>query len=302
MRCLVFLSAMFFLHPRSLISQIHVAESAMLEYVESSKIDHDNFMITVKTNFSTEPDVAFAHSGFEQYVKLVSKTEDIVWERASRKIELAVQYEAIPDFAKSDSWSSLRHRGNLYGLSFGSFRSTELLFAFELLGSHSKGKCFFPSLFSWPFAPAAMRTNSYPEDFASKIFLEATECISAVSKDGLLKSTWVYPQGTGLMWDVAMKNGKPVIVTLFDFDGKIDQSNPNRGKASILSEIRTDWKEDIFGTYPSKIIATHKLPNSGVETSAFMILEANISVDSQNAPFNEELERIKKRLNALEAN
>jgi|LauGreDrversion4_2_1035121.scaffolds.fasta_scaffold328298_2 hypothetical protein len=285
---------------RFCLSQEVQGEIEIDDYQNSGKLTCDSYMLTVMTEFSTEPGHPTSGSGIEEFVELVSKPDGIRWRRARRHSQL---YEIPPNNEYpcemiSRQWCLLEVGANTYGMTENAVEKDP--FSFVLLPTVNPGCLAFPPLFDWPFLNPSTRNKNHRESFLS-LFQSKLKCISASEKNEKVVSKWSYMNGSSVMWELESNQGYPSIVKCIVFPKPVLDSVPVGKPTGFVTYNKIEWQEDEFGRYPKRVSSSQSQGGS-VEESSTMVLEAEFKLNVDDNTYEQELARVKKRLQELKSN
>jgi hypothetical protein len=298
-RCLVFMFSFCVYYP-CCFSQEALGEAEIDAYLNSSKLACDSYMLTVKTEFSSEPGRPDSYSGTEEFVELVSKADGIRWVRARRdarpsEVDPNGEYPCI---ALPRQWCRVEVEDRLYGLNEQGVSKDP--FHFVQVKTVNSKCLVFPRLFDWPFLNPGTRSLPYRESAAS-IFQSKYRCISGSEKHGDVVSKWSSMNGSMMMWEVESNDGYPSIVKWVGFSKPVMDAVPDSKPVGFVTFNRIEWQEDEFGKYPKRILSsqTEGLP---LDQGLAVVVEAEFKLNVDDNKYEQELARVKKRLQELKSN
>lgn len=285
--------------PRFCYGQEELGEVEIEDYLRTSRLRCDNYMMTVKTEFGTELDHPSGCSGTEEFVELFSKDDRIVWRRARRD---AKPYEissdgSYPCLSFSKQWCRLEVNNKIgYGMieEVGVSRD---LFEFVPMKSVAPGCLVFPELIDWPFVNSASRHVLLPETIVS-LFTKKLRCIDATEKGGSVVSKWSHMNESGGMWELESEKGYPSVVKWMMYPNPVKDKVPVGNPSGFMAYNKIEWQEDEYGKYPKRINSTYS--NTGAKDEGVTVLEAEFKLNVDDEAFRNELARVKKRLKELE--
>ncbi len=280
-------------------AQTVLGELEMEDYAHSSKFRCDSYMLTVKTEYRSEPGHVDSCFGSEEFVKLVSKEDDLLWMRARRnaqpfQIPENGQYtwDAIPG-----QWCRLNLGKQVFGIQ-EHFSNDRDLFHFESMGSVDPGSLVFPEPFDAPFLTSGKRSRYTPSSILS-LFSTKLKCIEANQNSNVVVSKWSYMNGSDVLWEVQSEDGYPVVVRLMQYSKPVMDSVPLGKPLGFIAENKIDWQEDDHGKYPKRVTSsqTSGLP---LAEGRVTLIELYFKLDVENDAFRAELAKVKRRLEEIQ--
>ncbi len=282
-------------------AQTALGEIEIDDYLRSSKLKCDSYMLTVKVEFGSEPGHWASCTGSDEFVELVSKVDGLTWRRAHRDARM---YEVPPDnIYPCDSfrrqWCQLVQGTDVYGMPVDLNNTNRDPFLFAALKSVDPECLVFPELFDSPFTCASSRNEFDTVDISSR-FVSSLTCIDARETDGgAVVSKWSYMNGSDNLWELESIGGFPIVVKWMRFAEPVGSKVPAGKPLGYIAFNKIEWQEDEYGKYPKKVSSIQMFGGSvfdGVAGTVDMEFKLNVDDDA----YRNELAKIKKRLAELE--
>jgi len=299
-RCISFVLICAFFSNLS-VAQTALGEIEIEDYLRSSKLKCDSYMLTVKVDFSSEPGHPSSCSGSDEFVELVSKADGLIWRRARRDARV---YETPPDgmypcqsFPRQ--WCKLVVGKDLFGMAVDLNNANKDPYQFAPVKSLNPECLVFPELFDSPFCNGSARNNFRPLSMTSR-FVSGLTCIDANQQRGgsAVVSKWSYMNGSDTLWELESQGGFPTVVKWMQYSKPVGDSVPVGEPLGFATFNRIEWQDDDYGKYPKKVSSVQLVGGNVADgVSGVVDLEFKLNVDDE--PFRNELTKIKKRLEEL---
>lgn len=281
-------------------AQTALGEIEIDDYLRSSKLKCDSYMLTVKVEFGSEPGHWASCTGSDEFVELVSKVDGLTWRRAHRDARM---YEIPPDngypcHAFRRQWCQLVRGTDVYGMPVDLNNTNRDPFLFAALKSVDPECLVFPELFDSPFTRSNIRQKSNAIDMASR-FASSLTCIDArETEGGAVVSKWSYMNGSDMLWELESIGGFPMVVKWMSFAEPVGDKVPAGKPVRFEVFNKIEWQEDEYGKYPKKVSSIQSIGGTdGVAGTVDMEFKLNVDDDA----YRNELAKIKKRLAELDS-
>lgn len=277
-----------------LFAQEELGGFEVQEYIRSSKLRCDDYMLTVKTEFRSEPGAQASCAGTEEFVELVSKDDGLVWRRARREAQpYEAQDEGYLCLAFPRQWCRLDSGKDIYGMSADLNNSNKDPFKFGPAKSVDPECLVFPELFEWPFLRPSYRGKGIIIS-TTKLFVDKLKCIDAKQEGGVVVSKWSYMNGSRILWELESEGGYPSIVKIIEYSNPVMGTVPDDKPIEYVTLNKIEWQEDDHGKYPKRVSSTHTIGDT------VFVLDAEFRLNSNDNAFRSELAKVKQRLQELQ--